>query len=224
MTGVDYLADFFQKARESAANRQLNGARFVEGDARVIDLQERFDAVICLYDVIGSYADDSENMRILDNCYRHLRNNGLLLLSVMNLELTEQQAKHFFSLDEDSNRLAELKPSQTMETSGNVFNPEFYMIDRKTEIVYRKEQFAEGDQLPAQLVVRDRRYRRAEIEDRCRAIGLQVLWSRYVQAGHWENALDAQDHRAKEILVLCRRHADSSRDAVLTGGRNSSAG
>ena len=165
VTGVDYLADFFQKARESAANRQLNGARFVEGDARVIDLQERFDAVICLYDVIGSYADDSENMRILDNCYRHLRNNGLLLLSVMNLELTEQQAKHFFSLDEDSNRLAELKPSQTMETSGNVFNPEFYMIDRKTEIVYRKEQFAEGDQLPAQLVVRDRRYRRAEIEE-----------------------------------------------------------
>ncbi len=211
VTGVDYLGGSFQQARESAATRRLGGARFIEGDARELDLQQCFDAVICLYDVIGSYADDTENMRMLDSCCRHLRDSGLLLLSVMNLELTEHQAKHFFSLDEDPNRLAELKPSQTMETTGNVFNPEFYMIDRTTEIVYRKEQFAEGNSLPAQLVVRDRRYRRAEIEHRCRAVGLQVVWSRYVQAGHWENALDAHDHRAKEILVLCRRFSTAVR-------------
>jgi 2-polyprenyl-3-methyl-5-hydroxy-6-metoxy-1,4-benzoquinol methylase len=224
VTGLDYLAAFFQKARESAQNHGLTGARFVEADARTIDLHERFDAVICLYDVIGSYADDAENIRILDSCYRHLRQGGMLLLSVMNLELTEHRAKHFFALDEDPNRLAELQPSQTMETTGNVFNPEFYMIDRKTEIVYRKEQFAEGDQLPAQLVVRDRRYRRAEIEDRCRHAGLQVIWSRFVQARHWDNALDAHDPRGKEILVLCRKPADCGSTSAPTGGDNGNTG
>jgi hypothetical protein len=146
-------------------------------------------------------------MLILENCARHLKPGGMLLISVMNFELTEHQAKHFFSLSEEPNKLANLRPSQTMETTGDVFNPDLYMIDRKTGVVYRKEQFAEGDELPAQLVIRDRRYRRAEIEGMCREAGLEMIWSRFVQAGHWDNALGAFDPRAKEILVLCKKPA-----------------
>ncbi len=81
------------------------------------------------------------------------------------------------------------------------------MIDRQSEVVHRKEQFVEGNQLPAQLVVRDRRYRRADIEEKCRKAGLHVIWSRFVQAGHWDNPLEAHDPHAKEILVLCRKDA-----------------
>ena len=205
MTGVDYLAATFEEASETATQGGLSGVRFTEGDARTIDLQEQFDAVICLYDVIGSYAEDVENLRILRTCAQHVRPHGMLLLSVMNLELTEHQAKHFFSLEEEPNRLADLKPSRTMETTGNVFNPDFYMIDRRSEIVYRKVQFAEGNQLPVELLVRDRRYRRSEIEERCREAGLDVVWSSFVQAGNWTKALDSRDPHAKEILVLCQK-------------------
>jgi len=207
MTGVDYLAKFFSEAQERADRQHLAGVRFVEGDARNIDLQQAYVAVICLHDVIGSYAEDADNMLLLDNCGRHLKPGGRLLISVMNFELTKHQAKYFFSLTDEPKRLADLKPIQTMEASGNVFDPEFYMIDHKTEVVYRKGQFAEGDELPVQLVVRDRRYCRAEIEGRCRQSGLEVIWSRFVQAGHWNEALDGCDHRAKEILVLCRKPA-----------------
>jgi 2-polyprenyl-3-methyl-5-hydroxy-6-metoxy-1,4-benzoquinol methylase len=203
VTGVDYLGESFSEAHERAERQHLVGVRFIEGDARKIDLQEDYDAVICLYDVIGSYAENTENMLILLNCARHLKPGGLLLLSVMNFELTEYQAKQFFSLTGEPKKLADLEPSQTMETTGNVFNPDFYMIDRKTEVVYRKEQFAEGNKLPTQLVVRDRRYRRSEIEAMCEESELEVIWSRFVQAGNWENGLDAQDQHAKEILVLC---------------------
>jgi SAM-dependent methyltransferase len=205
VTGVDYLPALFQKASETIARDQLAGIRFIEGDARTINLHVHFDAVICLYDVIGSYAEDADNMRILRTCSEHLSPGGMLLLSVMNLELTEHQAKHFFSLEEEPNRLADLKPSQTMEISGNVFDPDFYLIDRKSDVVYRKEQFAEGNQLPVELLVRDRRYRRFEIEERCRAAGLDVDWALFVQAGHWEKPLDSHDPHAKEILVLCRK-------------------
>ena len=197
VTGVVYLAASFQKARETVARD--------EGDVRTIDLQEQFDAAICLYDVIGSYAEDAENMRILKTCVEHLKPGGMLLFSVMNFELTEHQAKHFFSLEEEPNRLTDLKPSLTMETTGDVFNPDFYMIDHKSNIVYRKEQFAEGDQLPVEVLVRDRRYRRSEIEEKCREAGLDVVLSLFVQAGHWDKALDRRDSHAKEILVLCRK-------------------
>jgi len=77
------------------------------------------------------------------------------------------------------------------------------MIDDVTEIVYRKEQFTQGSDLPAQLLVRDRRYRRREITALCIVNGLNVLWSRYVRAGHWDVPLAPDDDNAKEILLLC---------------------
>jgi 2-polyprenyl-3-methyl-5-hydroxy-6-metoxy-1,4-benzoquinol methylase len=202
VTGVDYIRECITTATALAKRNKLAGSRFIEGDARSINLRSEFDAVICLYDVIGSYADDGENLKILQNCARHLKPGGKLLLSVMNFELTEHQGKLFFSLERDSKPLSDLKPSATMEKTGNVFDPSFYLIDSATGIVYRKEQFAEGNQLPVELIVRDRRYRRSEIEDMCRTVGLEVIWSRFVQSGHWEAELEGRDSRAKEILVL----------------------
>ncbi len=205
VTGVDYVQDAFEANRAEAMRLNINGARFVEGDARSFAADELFDAVICLYDVIGSYADQDQNILILRNCARHLKRGGHLLISVMNFEMTQDRAKHFFSLERDPKALSDLRPSTIMETTGNVFDPEFYLIDSDTEIVYRKEQFKEGDQLPAEMVVRDRRYRREEIERLCREEGLDVEWSRFVQTGHWEDDLGSTDPRAKEILVLCTR-------------------
>ncbi len=90
-----------------------------------------------------------------------------------------------------------------MEESGDIFNPEYYMLDTATNVVYRKDQFAAGTSLPAELIVRDRRYRKGEIEGICRDAGLEVVWSRFVRAGNWNDEFDHD--RAKEILVYCRK-------------------
>jgi hypothetical protein len=50
----------------------------------------------------------------------------------MNMEFTERRAKHWFSVGTDPDRLLELPPSKMMEKSGEVFNPNYYMIDSKT--------------------------------------------------------------------------------------------
>jgi len=204
-TGVDYLPHLIHSAQEQARSKKIDPVHFIVADCRYLRVPRLFDAVICLYDVIGSYADDSDNRLIVEAIARHLKPGALALLSVMNFELTNSRAKHFFSLAEEPNRLLELKPSQTMEQTGDVFNPDFYMIDRETRVVYRKEQFAEGTELPVQLVVRDRRYTTKEIEDMCKAAGLEVVWSRCVRSGYWHEALNPGDKHAKEILVLCRR-------------------
>jgi hypothetical protein len=80
------------------------------------------------------------------------------------------------------------------------------MIDEITEIVYRKEQFTQGTDLPAQLLVRDRRYRKRDIEALCMRNGLNVSWSRYVRAGAWDTPLQPEDDNAKEILLLLERY------------------
>ena len=92
-----------------------------------------------------------------------------------------------------------------METTGNVFDPEFYLVDTETQVVYRKEQFSRKEDLPVELIVRDRRFTRREIEKMCNTAGFTVEFSRYVKVGDWLNCLCSTDKAAKEILVKCKK-------------------
>ncbi|MGA9805178.1 MAG: class I SAM-dependent methyltransferase [Terriglobales bacterium] len=207
VVGVDYLESFISVARKEAHSQSLYNAVFEMAECRHVDLAEKFDVGICLYDVIGSYVDDEDNSDILKNLVRHVKPGGYLLLSVMNMELTERRARHWFSIDSEPDKLLTLPPSNTMEKTGNVFNPDYYLIDYKTRIVYRKEQFAEGDFLPEELLVRDKRYTKNQIENLCEQVGLELVWTRFVRAGAWHRPLLQSDDHAKEILVLCRKPA-----------------
>ena len=59
----------------------------------------------------------------------------------MNRTLTERNAKYRFSFSADPNALLTIKPSRTMETTGDIFDPEHYLLDTEKGIVYRKERF-----------------------------------------------------------------------------------
>lgn len=195
------------EARLASANKQAAAEkldiRFIAGDARDAALDEEFDSVLCLYDVVGSYSDNQENARILNAVAKRLKKGGTALISVMNLELTRALSPAEFSALREPDKLLELPASRTMETSGDVFNPRHLLLDPETNVVYRREQFAAGESLPAEILVRDRRFSRDEIESMCRAADLEVVWSRFVQAGRWETELGATDQGAKEILLLC---------------------
>jgi 2-polyprenyl-3-methyl-5-hydroxy-6-metoxy-1,4-benzoquinol methylase len=201
--GVDYVESAIEEARWQAKLQPV--VELIVGDVRNIDLGNTFDAAICLYDVVGSYTEHEQNALILENLQRHLRPGGRALISVMNFDLTRSQCKNWFSIFSEPDKLLTLQPSNTMESTGNIFNPSFYLLDRETKIVYRKEQFSAGDSLPCELILRDKRFTKEEIEGLCRGAGLEVLWSRFVRAGSWRNHLARDDHRAKEILVLCEK-------------------
>jgi hypothetical protein len=124
---------------------------------------------------------------------------------MMNYELTRFIAKNIFKFSQDPNRLLNLPASQTMESTGNVFNPDYYLVDEEAQVIYRREQFLIGRSLPVELIVRDRRFAKTEIEAMCDSVELNVIWSRYVRAGRWEIPLDRYDPSAKEILLLCRK-------------------
>jgi 2-polyprenyl-3-methyl-5-hydroxy-6-metoxy-1,4-benzoquinol methylase len=204
-TGVDYVPHFIDAARAKASEQSAVTAEFIVGDCRSVDLDSTFDAGICLYDVIGSYVSDNDNAALLGNMARHITPGGYLLISVMNMELTERLAKNWFSINSDPDKLLELKPSRIMETTGDIFDPDFYLIDSDTRLVYRKEQFTDQRGLPEKLIVRDRRYTSSEIQNLCEGLGLNVLWTRFVRSGSWDNPLEPNDPKAKEILVLCQK-------------------
>jgi 2-polyprenyl-3-methyl-5-hydroxy-6-metoxy-1,4-benzoquinol methylase/GNAT superfamily N-acetyltransferase len=203
-TGLDYVESRINAVNLAAKVEGLH-TRFLAADARDIDLREEFDRVLCVYDVIGSYADDSENLRIAKTVAKHVKQGGTALISVMNLDATAFTEAQKFSIEREPDRLLHLQASRIMETSGNVFDPQFLMLDPESKVVYRREQFTEGSALPAELLVRDRRFQQHDIEEMCRLAGLTVVWSRFVRAGQWEIQLNSTDHHAKEILLLCTK-------------------
>jgi SAM-dependent methyltransferase len=177
-------------------------------DARHEVPQGPFDLAICLYDVIGSSATPEDDHLILRNIVRALKPGGCVVASVMNAVSTLAQlpARHQVStVEELILALEDLAPSTTMADTGAVFDPNLIVCFEG--VFYRKEQFHGGDRhLPAELVVRDRRFTPRRLEELFLAAGFEVQEIRPVQAGHWSRlpALEPLDPHAKELLIIAR--------------------
>ncbi len=204
VVGIDYVENFINRAKKDAEANHLNST-FIYGDVRNHKFHTKFDFVLCLYDVIGSFVSDKDNLDIIKAIRNYLSPNGKTLISVMNLSYSTMRAKseHFFNIEDAYDKLIELQASNTMETTGNIFNPDLLLIDNNTNIVYRKEQFKTGSELPVEVIVRDRRYTIDEISTLCEDHDLKINWSRFVKSGDWSNDYGMYD--SKEILLFCEK-------------------
>nr|VFJ93129.1 MAG: Acetyltransferase (GNAT) family protein [Candidatus Kentron sp. LFY] len=205
VTGIDYIPEFTERANQEARKKGLETVEFRTADGREMELDQDYDAAICLYDVVGSFMDDEENKKILISIARGLKPDGVAMITVMNYELTIHNAQHVFSFDSEPNRVLELEPSGIMEETGDIFDPRHYLVDENTHCVYRNEQFTSGESLPKQLIVVDKRYTRQEITTLCEEAGLEVQCAKYTGAGKWRDSFGATEAAAKEIMVFCKK-------------------
>lgn len=200
VNGVDFSEENIRHAEGKGCD--LDNLSFDVGDLRSFVPSRMYDVVLCLYDVIGSLPDEEDNRLILKNLASSCRSGGTLVVSVMNMELTERLA-HPFNVGDigtDPGILARLPVGDVMNRSGDVFDPLYYAIDRTSGLVYRKEAF--GDTV---YIVRDKRYHADEISALVSDSGFEPIDVRHVRAGRWNEPLDALDPKAKEILVIARR-------------------
>lgn len=205
VTGLDFSEKNIKQAREASSG--LDNVSFFCCDCRKIKLTEKFDVALALYDVIGSFPNNTENIKLIKQAYKYLKHGGVFILSVMNMELTQNLANKNRIGDVNNNikLLLDLKPSNIMQQTGDVFDPEYYVIDSKHHLVYRKEQFENDGNLSAEYVIRDRRYTEKEIREILNKVGFRVCDVRCVSAGHWDQPLKSTHLKAKEILVIARK-------------------
>lgn len=216
--GIDFSKTHLTSARKSANDKGLN-IQFIEHDCRDIRFFkskpyfEQFDVALCLYDVVGSFPNEDDNEAIIKSAYSSLRPGGYFVISVMNFELTESRAKHRCkALEDDPKTLLNLKPSNIMQKTGNVFDPDYYAVDTSTHMVYRKEQFLDDGFISAEYVIRDIRYYKREIVSLLQENHFDVLESSFVSAGKWYNPIqNGKKDKAKEILVICKKECPSSK-------------
>ncbi len=186
---------------------QIDAITFLPIDGRKKQLiAGKFDAIICLYDVIGSYRDERDNLALLDTIAQKLKTHGKAIISIMNMELTRAVATNKCNVSQNPDRLLKLKPSNIMQQTGNIFNPDYFILDEAAHLVYRKEQFEYDGNLSAEYVIADYRFTLGEFGAECEKRKLKVVSASYVQLGHWDVSLSPTDTRAKEILIIVEKN------------------
>ena len=208
--GIDLVAENIKIAQDRSRDMknppQFDVVNAVSKD-NISILKDKYDIILVLYDVVGSYPDYEDNREILVEAYNRLAEGGYLFLSVMNMELVDRLIKpdHRGTVLDNPSLLFKLEPSRIMQTTGDIFDPEYMILDLESELIYRKEQFVEDGDLSAEYIIRDKRYRKQEIVDMLEDIGFVVDDVRRVRAGHFDEDLSVDDDRAKEFLVVSRR-------------------
>lgn len=205
--GVDFSEAHINYAISKREDSIRDNCEFVCEDIRNLKLNEKYNHAICLYDVIGSFPDESDNIRIIRTANKNIKKGGYFIISVMNMELTERivPPAQKASLRNNPDVLLKLKPSNTMQESGNIFKSEYLAIDTDTGLVYRKEQFDNKNSLSAEYIIRDKRYTKVEICGLLEKCGFEIEDVRFVNSGHFDSNYDALDTHAKEILVIARK-------------------
>lgn len=171
-------------------------------DARGGLFDREFELAVCLYDVVGSSGDREDDVDILINIHDSLVVGGRLVLGVMNVDATQIPTERRPTNDEEFAAAWEALPaSDTMHTTGAVFDAEFILVYNDAH--YRKEQFpGTAGELPTERAVRDKRYTVTEITSLIEGVGFELERACPVALGDWLRR-GADD--SKEILVVARR-------------------
>ena len=209
VTAVDFSQEIISEAKKTACENlsEISKCNFVCHDAREYYDGKAYDKVICLFDVIGSFPDDKDNLKIIEAAYRNLKINGIFILSVMNMELTETLVydTNKGNLQKNPNIIRRLPPSYIMQSNGDIFKSKFLALDTETGLVYRKERFSYGDRISYEFIIRDKRYKMDEIRSILQSHGFETIIERYVRAGHFDEPLSNTDKYAKEICIVARK-------------------
>jgi len=78
VTGMDFSEDMLKIARKKCS------CRFIKGDIRHTLINEKFDACVAMFNVIGYITRNSEIMGSLSNIYSHLKSSGIFIFDVWN--------------------------------------------------------------------------------------------------------------------------------------------
>jgi len=176
------------------------------GDCRTLNLDLKADNILCLYDVIGSFADDSENQKIISAIYHNLKVGGQAVISVLNLDYIIEDTPRVSAEDEEMliDKILKLSASSTMQSSGEIFDSKYLLLDENSGVVYRKEIFS-GEGLNAEYIIRDKRYTLNEISELFSNVGFRVKTAKYVSVGKWSDDVILTSKEGKEILLFVEK-------------------
>ena len=131
-TGIDINRDMIKTAKNKVPN-----ARFKVADMMDLQLEEKFDVIICLFSSIGYVQTFNNLAKALENFYRHLNDEGLVMVEPW---VFKEDFKKKISLDayEDEDvKLVRMATSEIVRARWLIFM--HYLIGEQGRIRYAKE-------------------------------------------------------------------------------------
>ena len=87
---VDGL-DLSEKSINKAKEFSKDNLQFHMGDMREFDLKKKFSYIFNLFTSFGYFDDISQNINVLNCCYKQLKSNGFLLIDFLNPKLIKKK-------------------------------------------------------------------------------------------------------------------------------------
>ena len=84
VTGFDYSKKFINLARQQKQQLKLKNVNFVHGDMRQLSYKNQFDVAINMFTSFSYFANEAENLKVLQNIYRSLKPRGQFLIDYVN--------------------------------------------------------------------------------------------------------------------------------------------
>jgi SAM-dependent methyltransferase len=109
-SGVDLNPELIDEAIKTACNLGY-APQFICADMRDYCSEDNYDHIVILYNSFGYFKDVSDDSKVLRNCFKSLKTNGKILLSVMNSECLKKyrnsQKFRYWYIEDDTIRLEE---------------------------------------------------------------------------------------------------------------------
>jgi SAM-dependent methyltransferase len=86
VTGVDRKDKFLNRARQIAKDEKLN-VEFIREDMRQFCRPDSYDIILNLFTSFGYFEDETEDIGVIQNISRSLRQDGYLLMESMSREV-----------------------------------------------------------------------------------------------------------------------------------------
>lgn len=204
---VDRVKSLAQEFEEPV--REAGGALVAEwADARNPPAIEAAPLVLCLYDVLGSSDTYDDAQNLIDGLYRLVTPGGVVIVGCMNgMQMLRGVPPSRITFSEPA--ITALEPVNAMQRSGEVFDFSKMLFNPMSGVLYRREQFFDGEQIVQDSILKERRFTPSEVTQMLRVTGFAGIQLASVRAGKWEFG-GGFDPDAPELLFHCTRPAEIS--------------
>jgi len=153
----------------SLAKRENRGfeSNYLIADMRNFDLKRKFDVCVNWFSSFG-YFDDKDNLKVLKNISKHLRNNGIFILEVRYRETLPkafERGNKIFEVNEISDKFLEISEQEFYPDKG---------IVKFNNVIYKR--VGKNLKFLDKLEVSVRHYFLNEYEKMAKKVGMELLF------------------------------------------------
>ena len=180
VTGVDITESFLNTAKEDAEHENLN-IEYIHADAREFVRSEYFDTIVNLYISFGYFTDQKDDLKVLRNVYKSLKNGGTFIIETLGKETV----------------VRDFVEAEWFERTGYTVLTEYEPLDSWTFLKNRWIIIKDGQRV--EKIFTQRLYSASEL----RAILQEAGFNKVEIYGDWDES--PYDYKANKLIAVCRK-------------------